>query len=69
MTQDELNALKNTIYGPRKVTTDSGSVEERTVDEIKKGVALIEKQQALTTTDGSPKAQMARVGVYGRVNL
>lgn len=65
----DIDALKRLILGPRRVTTDSGTVEERSVDELKKGLDLLKKQQAALNDDGTPKPQLSRLGIYGRYNF
>lgn len=69
MTRDELNQLKETILAPKKVATDSGTVEERSINELEKGLNLLKKQEAELEEDGSPRPQLARLGFYRRNNL
>lgn len=69
MTQDELNKLKESILAPKKVATDSGTVEERTVDELRKGVDLIEKKESEVNSAGAVRPRLSRLGLYRRINL
>lgn len=64
MTPEEKEKLRETILAPKKVTTDSGTVEERSIDDVKKGLKLLDEIDAQETK----KPLMKRVGVYGRYN-
>ena len=64
MTPEEKQKLVETILAPKKVATDSGTVEERSIDDIKKGLKLLDEIDA--KEDKAPL--MKRVGVYGRFN-
>lgn len=64
MTPEEKEKLRETILAPKKVTTDSGTVEERSIDDVKKGLKLLDEIDA----QENKKPLMKRVGVYGRYN-
>lgn len=69
MTPDELKKLEEVVTSPRKVVTDSGSVEERSIDEIKKGLNLLDKKKSELNANGAKRPVLARLGIYGRINL
>jgi hypothetical protein len=64
LTPEDREKIKETLLAPKKVATDSGTVEERSVDDIKKGLKLLDEIDA--KEDKAPL--MKRVGVYGRFN-
>lgn len=64
LTPEDREKIKETLLAPKKVATDSGTVEERSVDDIKKGLKLLDEIDA--KEDKAPL--MKRVGVYGRYN-
>ena len=61
--------LRETIFAPKKVVTDSGSVEERSVGDLEKGMRLLGKEEANLDEDGSKRPKLGRLGFYGRINL
>lgn len=69
MTPEERQKLRETLLAPKKVTTDSGTVEERSVDDIKKGIKLMEELDIAEDETGAKRPLLGRVGVYGRINL
>lgn len=69
MTNEEREAIKQTLLGPKKVATDSGTVEERSADDLKKGLKLAEELDAGTDDLGNKRPKLARLGFYGRINL
>ena len=64
LTNEDREKIKETLLAPKKVATDSGTVEERSIDDIKKGLKLLDEIDA--KEDKAPL--MKRVGVYGRYN-
>lgn len=68
MTPEEKQKLIETILAPKKVATDSGTVEERSIDDIKKGLKLLDEIDAKTDAAGNNTPLMKRVGAYGRYN-
>lgn len=57
--------LEETILAPKKVATDSGTVEERSISDLQKGVKMLEDLEAKETK----RPKLARLGIYGRINL
>lgn len=64
LTPEDREKIKETLLAPKKVATDSGTVEERSVDDIKKGLKLLDEIDAKE----NKAPLMKRVGVYGRYN-
>ena len=69
MTNEERERIKETLLAPKKVATDSGTVEERSSDDLKKGVKLAEELDANVDPLGNKRPKLGRLGFYGRVNL
>lgn len=68
LTNEDREKIKETLLAPKKVATDSGTVEERSIDDIKKGLKLLDEIDAKTDAAGNNTPLMKRVGVYGRYN-
>lgn len=62
LTQEQMEAFVENILAPKKVKTDSGEVEQHSLNEQMKALDYLKKQ---TATD---KPQLSRLGVYQIVN-
>lgn len=69
MTKEERDELRAQLLGAKKVQTDSGTVEERSADEIATALEILDKLEAKTTADGRRRSQLGRLGFYGRNNI
>lgn len=62
MTQQEIEALRTALLSSKRVKSDAGEVEERSIDELKKVMALL----GMLDQQESKRPALSRVGRYRR---
>lgn len=62
MTQQEIEALRASILASKRVKTDAGEVEERSVDELKKALKVLDELD----NQSKKRSSLSRLGRYRR---
>lgn len=62
MTQQEIEALRVALLASKRVKTDAGEVEERSVSELKEAMKLLDELDL----QASKKPSLSRLGRYRR---
>lgn len=62
MTQQEIEAVKAALLSSKRIRNDAGEVEERSVDELREAIRIIEELEARS----KKRPSLSRVGRYNR---